>query len=65
MKTKRANGITLLICTIVLLAGYIPTVAYGSSFYEGKTIRIVVGYSPGGSADADARLIARYLEIQG
>ena len=61
MKTKRANGITLVICTIVLLAGYIPTVAFGASFYAGKTIRIVVGYSPGGSADADARLIARYL----
>lgn len=29
--------------------------------YEGKTIRIVVGYSPGGGYDATARVLARHL----
>ena len=30
-----------------------------ASFYKGKTIRIVVGYSPGGGFDTFARLVAR------
>jgi tripartite-type tricarboxylate transporter receptor subunit TctC len=31
------------------------------AFYRGKTVRIVVGYSPGGGFDTFARLVARYL----
>lgn len=39
-----------------------PTkVAAQRSFYEGKTIRIIAGFSPGGSIDLRARLFARYL----
>lgn len=30
-------------------------------FYKGKTIRIVVGYSPGGGFDTFSRLVGRYL----
>lgn len=30
-------------------------------YYEGKTIRIVVGFSPGGAFDAYARLIGRHI----
>lgn len=33
-----------------------------SSFFEGKTIRIIVGYSPGGGFDTFARLMARHLK---
>ena len=32
-----------------------------SSFFEGKTARILVGFSPGGSYDLWARLIARHM----
>jgi tripartite-type tricarboxylate transporter receptor subunit TctC len=31
-----------------------------SSFYEGKTVRIIVGFSPGAAYDAWARLMAQY-----
>jgi tripartite-type tricarboxylate transporter receptor subunit TctC len=31
------------------------------SFYEGKTIRIIVGTSPGGGYDTYTRLIARHF----
>ena len=32
-----------------------------SSFYEGKTIRIIVGFSPGGGYDALARMLSRHM----
>lgn len=35
--------------------------AQGASFYQGKAIRTVVGYSPGGGFDTFARLLARHL----
>lgn len=34
---------------------------HAEEFYRGKTLRLVVGYSPGGGYDTYARLIARYL----
>jgi len=41
---------------------FLPTkVAAQRSFYEGKTIRIIVGFAPGGSIDLQARLFARHL----
>ena len=50
----------LLACIIVL--NLIPClVSAAAPFYEGKTIRIIVGYSPGGGYDAYSRLIARHL----
>jgi tripartite-type tricarboxylate transporter receptor subunit TctC len=42
------------------LALYAP--AHGAApFYEGKTIRLVVGFSPGGGFDTYSRAIARHL----
>ena len=32
-----------------------------SDFYQGKTIRIIVGYSPGGGYDALARMLSRQM----
>ena len=52
---------------------YIPTVvvlllvslnvsgAGAAPYYEGKTIKLVVGYKPGGGYDRMARLVAKYL----
>lgn len=45
---------------IVLLVLYAPF-ADGASYYDGKTITIVVGYKPGGGYDRYARLFAKHL----
>ena len=38
-----------------------PEVQAQSDFYQGKTIRIIVGYSPGGGYDALARMLSRHM----
>ena len=35
--------------------------ATGDDFYSGKTIRVIVGYAPGGGYDFYARTLARYM----
>src|SRR5207248_7770051 len=35
--------------------------ADAESFYRGKTVRVIVGFSAGGGYDIVARLVARYL----
>ena len=35
--------------------------AYAAPFYEGKTLRLIVGTSPGGGYDTYARAIARHM----
>lgn len=46
-----------------LLVGLLwtTTAAAQSSFFEGKTVRIIVGFSPGGTYDLWARLMAHHL----
>jgi tripartite-type tricarboxylate transporter receptor subunit TctC len=39
---------------------WISTVAAQTSFYEGKTVRIIVGFSPGGAYDVWARMMAHH-----
>jgi len=39
-----------------------PAQAASESFFKGKTVRLIVGYSPGGGFDTFARLMARYLK---
>lgn len=50
----------------VLVAGLSAAGAAGAEdaaeFYRGKTIRLLVGYGPGGGFDINARLIAPWLE---
>lgn len=47
-----------IVCLIFLCIGFPRSVW---AFYEGKTIRIVVGFSPGGGFDVYARTLARHL----
>ena len=47
---------------IVLCSSLVPAAAAGGTdFYKGKTIDLVIGYSPGATYDLYARLIARHL----
>ncbi|HEX2228781.1 MAG TPA: tripartite tricarboxylate transporter substrate-binding protein [Candidatus Binatia bacterium] len=50
-------------CAVLLIAlAASERLAHGAtSFYEGKTIRIIVGTSPGGGYDTYTRLIARHF----
>lgn len=50
----------LLVALAVLLGVAAPAAAQ-EAFYKGKTIRIIVGLSPGGGYDAYARAIARHM----
>lgn len=40
-----------------------PAAAQQAPFYQGKTIRIVVGFTPGGFYDRWARLLARFMPL--
>lgn len=50
-----------LAAAIVLSLTGITNASAAAPFYEGKTIRIIVGYSAGGGFDLNARTIGRYL----
>src|SRR5215471_13743539 len=44
------------------IAGMVPSAAQDpAAFYRGKTVRIVVGFSPGGGYDVYARMLARHI----
>jgi tripartite-type tricarboxylate transporter receptor subunit TctC len=47
---------TLLACLL-----WISTLAAQTPFYEGKTVRIIVGFSPGGTYDVWGRLMAAHM----
>ena len=51
----------IIIAMALALALGTARVAMAEGFYEGKTIRFIVPYGPGGGFDVQARLMARYL----
>ena len=62
MQTARGRGTSLTL--VSLLVGLAITQAEAQSvvnFYQGKTLRVIVGYAPGGGFDQYARLLAKYL----
>jgi tripartite-type tricarboxylate transporter receptor subunit TctC len=56
--TKRLGWLLVLAAAPGVVAG--PAVAQ-EDFYRGKTLRVVVGFSPGGGFDTFARTLARHL----
>lgn len=59
MKLVASIGFALLGC-FVLMGDY-HSKAFAEGYYKGKTLRIIVGSSPGGGFDAYARLIGRHI----
>lgn len=51
----------LALCGAVWLMAAVAAPAAAQDFYKGKNISIVVGFSPGGGFDANARLLARHI----
>jgi len=52
----------LRVITAVFLTFPVVTKAYsGAPYYEGKTIKLIVGFSPGGGFDTYSRVIARHI----
>ena len=56
---KMLRSIIFSLVALLVLTG--ATWAAETPFYKGKTIRIIVGYSPGGGFDTFSRLLGRYL----
>lgn len=44
-----------------ILALFSPPVLADASLYAGKTLRVIINFAPGGAADAEARLFARFI----
>lgn len=53
-------AVTLWFALLVLLVGA-PALAATAPFYEGKTIRFVIGTSPGGGHDIHVRVLAKHF----
>jgi tripartite-type tricarboxylate transporter receptor subunit TctC len=51
---------SLALCALLAPLAVAGTAAAQQNFYAGKTVNIVVGFSPGGGYDAYARLLARH-----
>ena len=52
----------VVLVTVVVLLGFISTTSYAAApYYQGKTLRVTVGFSAGGGFDLWARVVARHL----
>lgn len=51
----------MIVAIALVLASASPLHAQGAPFYEGKQIRVIVGFTTGGFYDRWARLLARYM----
>jgi tripartite-type tricarboxylate transporter receptor subunit TctC len=61
MKTRCSALIAVLSFSMTLLVFSREVSAQGDPYYKGKTIRIIIGSTPGGFYDRWSRLLARYM----
>jgi tripartite-type tricarboxylate transporter receptor subunit TctC len=57
---RKQTGYLILMFLVVSLVA-LPVLSESAPFYERKTIKLVVGFSPGGGYDRIGRVVARYL----
>lgn len=58
----RGMAAKILLCVALLLCSTpVTLVAQSESFYQSKTVRIIVGFTPGGFYDRWARMLSRYM----
>jgi tripartite-type tricarboxylate transporter receptor subunit TctC len=57
----KSMGQISLIAFLLMLAACESTALAQANFYEGRTVRVIVGLAPGGGYDVYARTIARHL----
>ena len=57
----RISNLLLLSCLMTGLSVHLETVHAQANFYEGKTIRLIVGFTAGGGYDAYTRTIGRHM----
>ena len=57
----RTSNLLLLSCLLAVASGDWETVHAQANFYEGKTIRLIVGFTAGGGYDAYTRTIGRHM----
>ncbi len=53
--------LSLLVAFFTLFLFSLPRESMAAPYYEGKVIRIIVGYQVGGGYDRVARILAKYL----
>src|SRR5262245_2948432 len=59
---KRMSGSIAAAFAAVILLSSVPTRAQPvADFYRGKTLRMLIGYGPGGGYDIYGRLVAEFL----
>jgi len=58
---NRDLGLALILCVAIVSTRSTEAGAQAEPFYKGKTIRIMIGSTPGGFYDRWARLFARYM----
>jgi len=57
----KISNLLLLSCFITVVSGQWRSVHAQTNFYEGKTIRLIVGFTAGGGYDAYTRTIGRHM----
>ena len=64
MRAKQRVGMIVLLCAAAWsFCGVAGVRAQSEPFYKGKTVRLIVGLTPGGFYDRWARLLARFMPL--
>jgi len=59
---KRLLSVTIILLVMAMATAMVPAMSFGAApFYEGKTVRIIVGVSAGGAFDNYSRILSRHM----